>query len=299
MLLKNIFAYFSERFPPINMALFTILFFTVQAVATFFVLQNSDFEWGWQLLGVLAVISFFFRLRVFDEIKDYDIDLRNHPKRVLQSGKIKKKHLIIISIVGTALEVIWSIFSGIPAVICWGIAVGYSLFMRYEFFISTFLNRYLLLYAVSHMLVMPLIILWVYSAFYPALDILFPFYILAGLSLFSGFSFEIARKIHASNAERPDVDSYSKSIGFIWSILLVLFVLLCGILIQVFLLDLINARLWAYLTVISIYFFALVLYFRNILKPKEKGIRNAEKLVSLFMLASYISIIIEVHFHSP
>ncbi|MDT0684884.1 UbiA family prenyltransferase [Autumnicola psychrophila] len=295
MIPKDIFAYFQERFPVINMALFAILFFTVNAVAVYFVSTGTTREIWWMLLGVVAVISFFFRLRVFDEIKDFDIDMKNHPQRVLQSGRVKKKHLILISFVGTIIEIIWSLVSGFPVLICWSIAVGYSLLMRYEFFVGDFLNRHLLLYAITHMLVMPLIILWVYSGFHPQLDLLFPFYILAGLSLFSGFSFEIARKIYAPEAEKSSIDSYSNSVGYNGSIILVLVVLLCGVLIQSYLLHKINSRTWTYFLISFIFLFALFLYLKNIFKPVEKSLRTAEKVVSLFMLASYVSIIIEVH----
>ncbi|CAN5255740.1 UbiA family prenyltransferase [soil metagenome] len=291
---KDIFAYFQERFPVINMALFAILFFTVQAVTVNFISRPPREVW-WMALGVVAVISFFFRLRVFDEIKDFDLDAKNHPQRVLQSGRVKKKHLIYISLFGTLVEIAWSLISGFPVVICWIIAVGYSLLMRYEFFVGRFLNRYLLLYAITHMLVMPLIILWVYSGFQPQLDLLFPFYILAGLSLFSGFSFEIARKIHVPQAERPGIDSYSKSVGYTASIILVLLILFSGVLIQAFLLYEIDSRSWAYFLIGAIFLFALFLYIKNIFNPIEKNLRKAEKIVSLFMLASYVSIIIEVH----
>jgi 4-hydroxybenzoate polyprenyltransferase len=296
MILKDIVAYFKERFPVINMALFAILFFTVRSIASFFTPMNQGNEFWWLALGVLAVISFFFRLRVFDEIKDFDIDSKNHPQRVLQTGRVKKKQLIAISIVGTLIEIAWSMVSGLPVVICWSVAVGYSLLMRYEFFVGKFLNKYLLLYAFTHMLVMPLIILWVYSAFHPKLDVLFPFYILGGLSLFSGFSFEIARKVRAPKAERPGVDSYSKSIGYVGAIALLLLILFSGVLIQVYLLYQLNSRSWAYILIGVIFLFALIFYMKNIYKPTEKSLRKAEKIVSLFMLASYLSIIIEVHF---
>lgn len=297
MKLCYVLAYFRERFPPINMVLFAILLFTVHAVAAFFEIITQEQECWWMLLGVVAVISFFFRLRVFDEIKDYELDEKNHPQRVLQSGRVTKKQLIFISILGTAVELLWSILSGWQVVVCWFVAVGYSLFMRYEFFIGSWLNKRLLLYAITHMLVMPLVILWVYSSFHPELNILFPFYVLAGLSLLSGFSFEIARKIHAPVAEKQGIDSYSKSLGYKVSIILVLLVLLGGVTIQMYLLNLINARLWAFAVIAIIYMLSIFLYFKNVLKPAEKSLRTAEKFVSLFMLASYLSIIIEVHFN--
>ena len=103
MIPKAVFAYFRERFPLINMALFAILFFTVQAVSTYFIPLQPERSIWWVVMGVLAVISFFFRLRVFDEIKDFKIDARNHPQRVLQSGRIQIKHLVTLSLLGNSM----------------------------------------------------------------------------------------------------------------------------------------------------------------------------------------------------
>lgn len=292
---RSLISYFKERFPVINMALFAILFFMVGAMAGYFNEMVTKASVAWHALGIIAVISFFFRLRVFDEIKDFKIDSINFPHRVLQSGQVQLPQLITISIVGTLVEIVWCLWTGNTALIVWSLAMGYSLLMRYEFFISAFLKRYLLLYAVSHMLIMPLIILWVYVSFSDHFENLYAYYLLAGLSLLSGFSFEIARKIHAPIAEKSSVDSYSKSIGYVPSILLLLLILAIGVGLQLFILSEIHARIWAYLITGLIYLVALLYYVKNIKSAEEKNLRMAEKIVSLFMLASYVSIIIEIH----
>ena len=45
-----------------------------------------------------------------------------------------------------------------------------------------------------------------------------------------------------------------------------------------------------------LYLITLWSYVRNLSEPNEKSLRKAELLVSLFMLISYISIILVVHF---
>lgn len=299
MNLINLSAYLRERFPLINMALFAILFMTVYAVADFYTAEATaaagGFKWqhSW---GILATISFFFRLRVFDEIKDFQLDSLNHPQRVLQSGRINLRQLISLSIAGTLFEIAWSIYMGIPTLLCWILAAGYSLLMRYEFFVGEYLKKRLLLYAITHMLVMPLIILWVWSAFVPGFGLGLEYFMLAALSLLGGFSFELARKIHATEAERPLVDSYSKSMGFSPAVLAVLLVLLAGVLTLSYLLNLLQAASWAYIVIGFLYLATLALYIVSMRRPEEKKLRTAEKLVSLFMLLSYLSIIIEVYF---
>lgn len=295
MKIKNLLAYFNERFPIINMGLFTLLFFTVRAVVFYFTNASQNQSLAWHALGVIAVISFFFRLRVFDEIKDFKQDSINYPNRVLQSGRITLKNLSRLAIIGTVIELAWCLWTGYIAILFWSVAVAYSLFMRYEFFVGAFLKKHLLIYALTHMLVMPLIILWIFAAFYPALESLHPFYMLAGLSLLSGFSFEIARKIHAPAAEKASIDSYSKAIGFKKAVILLLTILALGVLLQVFILIQVDARFWAYSVIALIYIFALLLYLKNLHNPEERSLRSTEKVVSLFMLLSYLSIVIEIY----
>lgn len=292
MNVRNLPAYFKERFPPVNMFLFAILFFTVHAVSFYFFASNpSPVFLGW---GVLAVISFFFRLRVFDEIKDYDIDVENHPGRVLQSGRVSLQNLILLSAVLFVIEASWSIYAGTDAMLCWLAAIFYSVLMRYEFFTGRFLKKYLLLYAVTHMMIMPLIILWIWASFAPAQLFHRGFYFLAALAFLGGFCFEIARKTHAASAERLTVDSYSKSLGFLPAISLVLSFLALGVLCQFYLLQALSARWWPYILIGILFIATALTYLLNVKEPKEKMLRVAELLVSLFMLFSYLTIIIEI-----
>lgn len=291
----NIADYFKERFPLVNMLLFAILFMTVHSVAGYFSVSNSNDVFK-ITIGIIATISFFFRLRVFDEIKDFKIDAINHPGRVLQSGRVSIRQLITISVVLSIFEISWSILCGFPTLLCWLIALAYSLLMRYEFFIGDFLKKRLIIYACTHMLVMPLIILWIWSGFYEEGLQHSALYILAALSLTGGFSFEIARKIHVANAESPTVDSYSKSMGFWPAIICVLTLLFVGILIQSYLLYLIKSRIWAYLIIIALYTATCIVYASLKKQALEKKLRLAEILVSLFMLLSYLSIIFEIQF---
>jgi 4-hydroxybenzoate polyprenyltransferase len=295
MNVRNIAAYFNERFPLVNMLLFSILFLTVYSVATYFS-SEPTVTTTQILLGMVAAISFFFRLRVFDEIKDFKIDAVNHPHRVLQSGRVSLRQLMVISSILTASEILWSYWNGTPTIICWLIAVLYSVLMRYEFFVAAFLKKRLFLYACTHMLIMPLIILWIWSAFskddlhHPAL------YLLGALSLLGGFCFEIARKIHIAAAEKPTIDSYSKSLGFTTSIIWVLLFLLAGVLVQCYLLHIIQARTWSYIIIAMLYVATCIVYINSVKQESEKRLRTAELFVSLFMLLSYVSIIIEIHF---
>ena len=292
MNVRNLLAYVKERFPPVNMFLFAVLFLTVYSVAHYFFLFSPGP--GFLATGIVAVISFFFRLRVFDEIKDFETDLQNHPNRILQSGKVSLRNLIFVATLLFVVEASWSIAGGIVTIVCWLIAIAFSLLMRYEFFCRKFLQRRLFLYAFSHMLIMPLIILWIWSAFEPTHLFAESLYLLAALGFLGGFSFELARKIRAEDAERTGVDSYSKSVGFKTAVALVIFFLTLGVGCQCLLLKGLTARPWTYLVILLLFVVTVLTYLLNLRQAKEKSLRFAELLVSLFMLFSYLSVITEI-----
>jgi len=291
----SLWAYLKERFPVVNMFLFAILFLTVYAIA-FRTQELSPLSGNIIFIcgGIIATISFFFRLRVFDEMKDFAIDNINHPKRVLQSGSISLKQLQAVAVVLFLIEAGWSITAGKMCILCWLMAIAYSVLMRYEFFIATRLKKSLLAYAFTHMLIMPFIISWLWWGMVQANGWNKYLLLLCLLSIWGGFSFEIARKIHAAEAEKTTIDSYSKSLGFIPSIILVNVLLVAGICTQCLLLNAIHAQWWTYSLIIVLFACTLGFYISIINRPSEKKLRSAEILVSLFMLMSYLSVIIQI-----
>lgn len=292
MFLRHFAAYLAQRFPPVNMGLFAILFLTVWSVAG---TSGASAAFGWREAGgMLATISFFFRLRVFDEIKDYAADAVNHPHRVLQSGRVTLSQLQQLAWLGAFGELVWSLRMGPAAVGGWLLALGYSLLMRYEFWVSDYLKKRLVLYALTHMLIMPLLIGWLWVSYRPSWPLPPRFFMLAALSLLGGFAFEIARKVRAPEAERPGIDSYSRAMGYRGAIVAVLLVLASGIAVQSVLLLQLRAGAWPFGLLAVLFTLTLLVYLRAAIRPKEKLLRSAELLVSLFMLTSYIALLVVI-----
>jgi len=292
---KNLTAYLQERFPFVNMALFAILFATVFTVAGHATARPKGSlppfgpgEW----LGMVATISFFFRLRVFDEIKDYASDAVLYPQRVLQSGRVSLRELQGLAWGGAVLELAWSLYQGWPAALAWLLTLAYSLLMRYEFGVPAWLRARLLLYAVSHMLIMPLVISWLWLAyaseplFWSAGGVL-----LALLSLLGGFAFELARKIKTPAAERNGVDSYSKTLGYGGAIGVTVLVLLGNAVVQARLFWQLETGHWPFYLLAGLLLLTVATYTVALLRPQEKLVRGAELLVSLAMLVSYVAVI--------
>jgi hypothetical protein len=296
MKLRNLGAYLQERFAPVNMGLFVVLFCTVRGVAA--VAGGEPPAGGGVLaaLGALATVSFFFRLRVFDEEKDFALDAVNHPQRVLQTGRVTLPQLRALAWAGAVLEAGWSAAQGPETLIFWLLALGYSLLMRFEFGVGRWLRGRLVLYALSHMLIMPLVIWWIFSAYTHGMPLDTKYLpLLWLLSLLGGFSFELARKLHAPAAERAGVDSYSQALGYGLALALTVGVLLAGGAAQALLLRALHARPAAYAVLAGLLAAGLALYTVAARRPHEACLRQAEKVVSLVMLTSYLAVLAEVY----
>lgn len=301
MNLRNLGAYLHERFAPVNMGLFVVLFATVRGLASVAGAAGGgppQASGGRALvaLGALATVSFFFRLRVFDEEKDFAQDALNHPRRVLQTGRVTLPQLRTLAWAGAALELGWSASQGMSTLMLWAVALGYSLLMRAEFGVGRWLRARLVLYALSHMLIMPLVIMWLFAAYAPggviASQYLLPLLL---LSLLGGFSFELARKLHAPAAERAGVDSYSQVLGYGPALALTVAVLLASGAVQALLLRQLHARPATYAALALLLAAGLALYAGAARHPQETRLRQAEKAVSLVLLTSYLAVLAEVY----
>ncbi len=159
---SRLLAWINERFPFANALLFFILYLTTAALAQ--AAQGGPLQLGLtDGLACLATWSFFLLLRVLDEHKDYQLDCHNHPQRVLQSGLITLDHLKVAGLLAVTAQLALSLWldRGIgQATYAWLALLAWTLLMAKEFFIGEWLNRHLTWYAVSHMLVMPLLVYW-------------------------------------------------------------------------------------------------------------------------------------------
>jgi 4-hydroxybenzoate polyprenyltransferase len=171
--------------------------------------------WGSFFIALLLAISFFFRLRLFDELKDEETDRKVNPTRPLVRGLLSSQAVKNAAYVLIAFEVILSAFVGVYALLPMLVAIGYSLLMYNEFFIGTWLRTQLLLYAITHTVVV--IFLGYALAVVVTGNPLWSFpgvFFLSGIMNWNLFNiFEISRKSFAPDEERPHVESYTSLYG--------------------------------------------------------------------------------------
>ncbi len=215
-LVTNLWAWSRERFPLTNGVFVAVLFFTAVLYGQFLSGQDVLVMSIGDVAGFGACWSVFLMLRVFDEHKDYAVDLHNHPDRVLQSGRITLGHLKILGLFAILLQAGYSMISdqGMGIVTYyWLVVFGWSLLMTAEFFVPAWLNAHLPVYGVTHMLIMPLIIGWLMRIGATESNLTADAWWLAVMAFFAGCTYELTRKAWGAEEERDTVPSFTRQFG--------------------------------------------------------------------------------------
>ena len=252
--IKNFKIYLNERFP-LGKNSFFVLIFTLSGYIYTGLLYNSKIIksilskevnrvpllWGkeidkvpiiWYKLFPLFIIifMFFFQLRITDEFKDYEEDLKYRPYRPVQRGIISLKALGKIGIATIIIQIILAHVIN-PKLIYFMLLVWiYMFLMTKEFFIKNWLTERILIYALSHVVIMIFITLVILKGtgyileshfletLYLSLEryeknIFIGLIPLFALNYLNGIVLEIGRKTRRANEEEYGVQTYSKLWG--------------------------------------------------------------------------------------
>ena len=252
--IKSFKIYLNERFPLGKNSLF-VLIFTLSGYIYAGLLYNSKIIksilskevnrvpllWDkeidkvpmiwYKLLPLFIIIfMFFFQLRITDEFKDYEEDLKYRPYRPVQRGIISLKALGKIGLATVIVQIILAHVIN-PKLIYFMLLVWiYMFLMTKEFFIKNWLTERILIYALSHVVIMIFITLVIVKGtgyilqdhFLETLYLLLKKYEknifiglipLFALNYLNGIVLEIGRKTRKANEEEYGVQTYSKLWG--------------------------------------------------------------------------------------
>lgn len=217
--IRNWSIYFNERSP---LPVLLLLSFLGSASAISF---SGMWNWSWILLGTIAMTLLFIQLRLADEVKDEEKDRIVNPARPLPRGLLAASDLAwaMNGIIAVLLGLAWWIGIAVLAV-----ATVYAWLMYHEFFIGKILNRFPMLYAISHQLIGIPIYAWL--ALHADGEVMHQTAFLGWLLAQFGasFAFEIARKLNPN--AHPLAGTYLQQYGPRKTALLVLlFAIISGI----------------------------------------------------------------------
>ena len=237
--IKNFKIYLNERFP-LGKNSFFVLIFTLSGYIYTSLLYNSKIMYlftngvkigifQYKIIALFIIIfMFFFQLRITDEFKDYEEDLKYRAYRPVQRGIISLKTLGKIGIATVIIQIMLAHVID-PEIIYFMIFVWiYMFLMAKEFFIKKWLTKRILIYALSHVVIMIFITLVIVEATqYIVPKNIFDVFILQWyrhnidfaliplfvLNYLNGIVLEIGRKTRRADEEEHGVQTYSKLWG--------------------------------------------------------------------------------------
>ena len=241
--IKNFKIYLNERFPLGKNSIF-VLIFTLSGYIFTGLLYNSKIinqifskeikvPMPWHKIVALFIIifMFFLQLRITDEFKDYEEDLKYRAYRPVQRGVITLKALGKIGIATIIIQIILVYVIDFKIIYFMIIVWFYMFLMAKEFFIKEWLTKRILIYALSHVVIMIFITLVIVNAtqyivlgeaeniikfgalqwYRHNIDIaLIPLFT---LNYLNGIVLEIGRKTRRADEEEHGVQTYSKLWG--------------------------------------------------------------------------------------
>ena len=163
------------------------------------------------LVAFVTTLIFFLQLRVADEFKDHEADARYRPYRAVPRGLVSLHELGAVATAGALLQLALAVW--LQSSLTWLLAAvwAYLGLMWKEFFAHRYLTSHPIAYLWSHMLILPLIILYATACEWHAAGVPMPSRLdwLLVASFFNGLVIEIGRKIRAPEAEERGVETYS------------------------------------------------------------------------------------------
>jgi 4-hydroxybenzoate polyprenyltransferase len=295
---RRLRAYLAERFPLLGNVLL-ILAYTSSNLFLARVLTEPGRAVHYDISSVLAALTllgFFFHLRVFDEHKDFLDDLRHYPDRILQRGLVTLDQLKILGAAALLVEIVLTVLRGPAAFTAWVAAFAFSVLMLREFFAGEWLKRHFLLYATSHMLVMPLLSLMIFSFATGRWPWQAPgwYWVYAWVGFFVTFNWEVSRKIRAPEDEIEGVETYTRIFGTYGAAWIVLLIRVVDTALVALVGWHLGLSLWFYGALIALFLVCLVGFFQYRFQTSRKTAKRMEIYAGMYILAFDLILAIEI-----
>lgn len=148
--------YRRERFPLLGHSVL-IAVFNFSAVSYSRICRGLDtlIPWSAYGIGVAATITLFFLVRVFDEFKDREGDVKYRRYLPVPRGLVSLEELKRIGLIVALLQIVMIAWWQSRMLPLYGLVIGYLLLTGMEFFVPVWLKARQLSYITSHMVIHP------------------------------------------------------------------------------------------------------------------------------------------------
>lgn len=290
--MRKYFIYLNERFPLQTHILFVLVFtFSAISYSIHFHDEQSFIPLS-RFFGVFFLtVSCFFLLRISDEFKDHEDDMKYRKYLPVPRGLITLKELKNWAFIVIALQVVVLFF--IPRLIpLYLICMVYMFFMYHEFFVASWLKNNQVMYVLTHMMIIAFVDLlasgahWTYYSDLPPQEI----QLFITVSFFNGMVLEIGRKIKPQKKEEYGVVSYSKLYGEKGATLLWIGLLSLTYLISLATLYVSHSPTWSFYSVSAFFIVALIPPFLFLKTRNESHAKLIEHISGIWTIGMYLNI---------
>jgi 4-hydroxybenzoate polyprenyltransferase len=291
-------AYLAERFPLLAHGILILSFYSSnQFLAHALLYPGQPMKYDLRsVMGYVTTLCFFLHLRIFDDHKDFDEDCRHFPERVLQRGVVTLDELKLLGAFAIGLEFSLAGLAGVAALVSVLIVFAFSLLMLKEFFVREWLRRHFVIYVSSHMLIMPLLALVVFSFSTGRYPWQAPgwYWLYSFVGFFVAFNWEVSRKIRAPEEEIDDLDSYTKLCGTYGAAYLVLAIRVVDTGLVTIVAHHLHFSAWFYAWLLILFLLCMVGFFQYRFRTTPVTARRMAKYAGFYIVAFDLALAVEL-----
>ncbi len=205
---KNFYIYQKERFPIVVLG-----FSFLPAILSSGAVVASQAEFKFVLIALIVSVAYLLHVRIIDEFRDYEHDLRHHKERPVSSGIISLKELRVIDWLAIVAVPLASLYSGTGALLIAVAMLLYSYFARKEFFLGLQFRRYFYLYNAVNLVQMLLLQILVYIIANPSFSFTTLITVHFLFTTTGTIIFEFLRKVKSPGNDGTGKDTYTWFLG--------------------------------------------------------------------------------------
>lgn len=280
--LKRFYIYQNERFP-IAILTFTTLAVVLSSAA----ILSYRIEIHQFVLNFFACLAFLYHIRVIDEHRDYDHDVKYHPDRPVQRGLITLRELFYFNIPGLILFIFTSVFYGYTTIVYGGALIVFSFLAWKDFLIGNWLRKRFYLYNAVNMLQMVLVQMFIYCVFTQSFNVTKVMWIHLVFVIFNTIIMEFVRKIKTSSDESEGKDTYSWYLGYKRSLYIFYVFSIINFLVFIWMLYTIAPDILLYALIASgLLLFLTISVYAHLIKKKKAS----ENILLLSTVVNYVGL---------
>ena len=295
---KRVAAYLAERFPVVAHGVLILCFYSSNQFLTHALVEPGQpmrYDLG-SLLGCVTMLCFFLHLRIFDDHKDYEEDCRHFPERVLQRSVVSLDELKLLGAGAILVELTLALLVSPAAFFSVLLVLTYSLLMLKEFFLRDWLKRHFLIYVISHMLIIPLLSMVVFSFSTGRYLWQAPgwYWVYSMVGFFVAFNWEVSRKIRAPEDEIDGVDSYTQLFGTYGAAYLVLVIRVVDTALVTLVAHYLKMSVWFYVWLIVLFLVCMIGFFQYRFRATPATARRMATYAGFYIVAFDLALAIEL-----